>query len=872
MTADATTQTPAVFISYAHEGDMSQRVAELAQWLREHGVQVITDHLHADSPPEAGWRPWMQHSIEDAALVLIVCTERYKKIFDKRPIDGDGGYGVTWEGAIITSDLYRSLLVNNKFFPILPDDGEHAHVPAVLTDFHNNLRFPSGNTGILALIRNKLGLPESGQPNKQLLSAELTGPSDSRLMPREGEVIGRVDELAEVEGFLKGSQSSAAVCGHVIGSGGIGKTEVCKAALKSWLAQDECLRVFWVQVSDNADARRLLELLGLAVDLDPELIAKIEDFSQMRPHLPGGLYYLDNLESVAESAGGIELLRELSQTPGIRLLASSRVALDGVLGASIPVGPLHTEDAVRLFYKCWTGATKPEREEVAGFVNDELGGHALCITLLARLGRAHSWQNIKTLWRKQGTALARRRKSRGRLDSLEISFALTENLLAVEPGALDLWQFAALFPSGFDEELLNIWTKLSGHQDARLALAEHHLISINDEHISMLPPIARYALSVREGAELEAHHFDWNSARNLAYQCFIELSRPAAVIASSGIQIQSRSKSSRYLNAMERLCRTDMASREPNSELLKRLHSQLPNVYAFNALHGRSLLIRVNQILGDAMSQRLLGYLARLLGKVDEAREHFDKAIGLYQNEQNQLGLANALKSLGDLEYDLDKVDEARHHYDRAVELYQNELNQLGLANALKSLGDLESHLGNLDKARRHFDKAIELYQYEQNQLGLANTIYFLGKLESQQDNMDKARKHYDKAIKLYQNEQDQLGLANALSALGDLLSSQEQHEDALPKYQEALVLYHSVQGPMGAAYTLTGLIRCRWRLGQLEPKELQELAASALSQAANSGVESVELDVMAALKEVCEGDEDKLKSLLDSIDGLQEQ
>lgn len=162
------TPKPKVFISYAHEGHLFDRVAELAEWLRGNGVEPITDHRYRHRPPESGWRAWMQHSIEDADVVLIVCSERYKHLFEKRGDPAAGGFGVTWEGAIITSDLYDSRLSNTRFFPILPDDGEHQHVPTVLKDWHNNHRFPSGNQGILALIFNDSGAPLSKAQESEL--------------------------------------------------------------------------------------------------------------------------------------------------------------------------------------------------------------------------------------------------------------------------------------------------------------------------------------------------------------------------------------------------------------------------------------------------------------------------------------------------------------------------------------------------------------------------------------------------------------------------------------------------------------------------------------------------------------------------------
>lgn len=145
---------PTAFISYAHEGDLQQQIKKLADWLTTKGIQVVTDHPYANRPPEQGWRAWMQHNVEDADIVLIVCTERYKRLFEKRAVP-DGGYGVSWESAMITDDLYQAKMRNTRFFPILPDGADAAHVPCVLRDWNNNHRFPSGYDRILGLIQDE---------------------------------------------------------------------------------------------------------------------------------------------------------------------------------------------------------------------------------------------------------------------------------------------------------------------------------------------------------------------------------------------------------------------------------------------------------------------------------------------------------------------------------------------------------------------------------------------------------------------------------------------------------------------------------------------------------------------------------------------
>jgi len=1019
---------PTVFISYAHEGDLGERVRDLAAWLTEQGVRTVTDHPFQNRPPEEGWRAWMQHNIEDADLTLIVCSERYRRLFEKREVDDAGGRGVTWESAIITSDLYGSRLNSRRFFPVLPDDGEQDHVPALLQDWNNNHRFPSGNERILSLIRDEVTQPVPDKSFPRLLPGELNGSDDPRLLPREGEVLGREEEVGEVLDFLNGGRASAAVSGHVTGSAGIGKTEVCKAALRRWLRDGRSTRAFYVQLSDDADASQLLVQMGEAIGLSPEVIAQSQHIAQLRRHLPEALYYLDNVENLAESADGISLLRELSNSPGLRLLASSRVALDAALGESITVGRLDPESARDLFLRIWNGTEKLDVSAVKRFVDQELGGHALSITLLARLGRAYGWQTVLEKWQLQGTQLARARKASDRMDSLDASFAITRDLLSKEPGSLDLWVFAALFPEGIESELLELWGDVSGFPQARVALADHHLLIRTEraDRFSVLPPVARYALGQALGEQETTTGFSWESARDSAYACFIELSRLASEVVSSPESIKSRTKSAQNLAPIGQLIGSDAHSGTPSLDSVRRLHRQLQAAYAYNALDSRTTLLLIQRLLKDGLSKERLGQLASRLGEVNEARRHYDEAIVLFKQEQNRLGQANTLLSLGDLLRRLGKISKARHHYDEAMALFKQEQDRLGQANTLQSLGELAKRLGKVDEARGHYDEAmalfkqeqnrlgqantlqmlgelakrlgeidearvhlndamalyeqdqnrlgqarthgalgdlamrlgelkgarghydeamalskqeqdglgqanilqslgelayrlgkdnearvhydeaIALYKQEQNRLGQANTLQSLGELASQLGNVDEARGHYDEAMALFKQEQNRLGQANTLQSLGDLASKlgnvdearehyaeakvlfeQEQNRlgqantlqglgdallaanepaQALPLYFDALKLYRFEQLPMGQAYVLAEILRCRSLLGDLDEDQLVETAAAALAQAAASGVDLVTKYVLAALREICGEDEEKLAALLEKV------
>lgn len=396
------------------------------------------------------------------------------------------------------------------------------------------------------------------------------------LSPREAAigVIGRDNEIAEVVSFLNSSASYS----HVAGKPGIGKTEVCKAALKEWLNSENPARAFFVKVSDNADAIELLDRLGEAVGLAPDICSKISGFSQLYEHLPAALYYLDNIENVADSNDGCRLLRELTNTPYIRILASSRVDLSRVFGKPIVIDSLNTDSACELFRNCWQGRNAlDQNESLRRFIDKELGGHTLSVVLLAHIGRAYSnFEELTVHWEKLGTSLPKVSKSNDRIDSLEISFALTRMSLAKVPGALDLWQFIALFSDGCDEEILNLWEETSKRHQARLALAEHHLYSVDGQTFTMLPPIARYALDQMSVSESSENYFNWCSARGYAYRTFTSfLNKMLPAINKEEGYFCSSFKIHREMWAITKLLIADSRSGAPHWESIKKIRKQL---------------------------------------------------------------------------------------------------------------------------------------------------------------------------------------------------------------------------------------------------------------------------------------------------------
>ena len=110
-----------VFISFSHDSPQhDQRVLDLANQLRQDGVDARIDLF--EPHPAEGWQRWMQRQIEQADLVVLVCTLNYRRQFD-----GDETAGrsrdVNWQGQILGQLIYDAGGVSERIVPILFDEG-----------------------------------------------------------------------------------------------------------------------------------------------------------------------------------------------------------------------------------------------------------------------------------------------------------------------------------------------------------------------------------------------------------------------------------------------------------------------------------------------------------------------------------------------------------------------------------------------------------------------------------------------------------------------------------------------------------------------------------------------------------------------------
>lgn len=288
--------------------------------------------------------------------------------------------------------------------------------------------------------------------------------------------IGRRAELTELLEALRGQSHPVTT---VLGPGGVGKTRIALETLRDseeWSGRRVALVSLMVAQNTQDVIRALSEALAI-VDHDENLRRRILEAL----HEHSYLIFLDNLEHVIDEAR--EIVRWLlAETPGPRILTTSRIALDIADETTLELGPLQTEgqpdngdpeipDAVRLFLdRARTSNPRfilhdGDLSRVAELCQ-RYDGLPLAIELVA------SWANVLTpreMLDRHGSPLAdqgvsREERHRTLNDAIRWSYDLLD-----EP----LQRFfcrMSLFPGGFSRDLANRMIRGS-HPGQRLTWA-----------------------------------------------------------------------------------------------------------------------------------------------------------------------------------------------------------------------------------------------------------------------------------------------------------------------------------------------------------------------------------------------------------------
>ena len=393
----------------------------------------------------------------------MVCTEIYERRFKKREAPGKG-LGATWEGAVITQELYESQGRNEKFIPVVFCQDDLPHRPIILRG--GTYYDLSSEEEYQKLYRHLTKQPGTPMPPLGPITPMPPLPRKTAFVPRWNVPVahnpfftGRQKEMEDLRAVLASGGRAA-----LTGMGGVGKTQV--ATEYAHFHRNEYQAVLWVRAASPdvliSDFVALATLLDLAQKEEREEKLVVAAVRRWLENETRWLLILDN----AEDLGLIPQFVPVA-AKGHVLLTTQGDATGGFAQA-IKIEDLSTEQAALLLLRrakviqpeAPLETAAPADRSSAQAIAVELGGLPLALDQAGAYieETACGLSAYLGLYRQRASDLLKYRGAAPteHADSVATTFTLSfEKIEKANPAAAELLRFCAfLHPDAIPEEII----------------------------------------------------------------------------------------------------------------------------------------------------------------------------------------------------------------------------------------------------------------------------------------------------------------------------------------------------------------------------------------------------------------------------------
>ena len=191
---------------------------------------------------------------------------------------------------------------------------------------------------------------------------------------------------------------------------------------------------------------------------------------------------------------------------------------------------------------------------------------------------------------------------------------------------------------------------------------------------------------------------------------------------------------------------------------------------AFNEMLVRAYRLNLKAKGGAAHAR--IGRLYRDTGRLDDAQQHFESALALFEDAADDRGIASTVDDIGKLYWLRGDYPKALESTQRALTMRRKLGDRNRLALVLMNLGETYNRLGDPAKAVFHLKQAEEIADELGDKMGLAEAVRGLGKAYLAQREYTKARECTARAVEIFREVQSKVQLGVALRSLGEVMAA----------------------------------------------------------------------------------------------------
>lgn len=162
------------------------------------------------------------------------------------------------------------------------------------------------------------------------------------------------------------------------------------------------------------------------------------------------------------------------------------------------------------------------------------------------------------------------------------------------------------------------------------------------------------------------------------------------------------------------------------------------------------------------------------------------------------------------------KASEALGQYRRAIRIFLQTGDKMGLANGLNNAGAIYDSQGDISRALNCYEIALTLFEAVGMKEGMAYTLNNIGAIYDVQGHTAKALEYHQRSLRINEETGDKRGIALSLNNIGLIYYTQGKTREALARYTRGLTLQEELNDLWGTSLLLNNIALCYYAQGDI--------------------------------------------------------
>jgi adenylate cyclase len=207
-----------------------------------------------------------------------------------------------------------------------------------------------------------------------------------------------------------------------------------------------------------------------------------------------------------------------------------------------------------------------------------------------------------------------------------------------------------------------------------------------------------------------------------------------------------------------------------------------------------------------ALNHRARGWALFLHDEYASALGHFRKALELFEQLGDRIGVASTMNNIGSVHYRSGDLAAALAHHRQALAINEEIGNRRGVALAASSLGNVLKDIGNYDEAREYYHRALAIGDELDEYNAVARTTGNLGIVYYSTGDYNRALECFQQAVAMHKEQGDRSGVASSTGNIGNVYASIGNVPSALEHYHLALSMHKELGERSSVALITTNI------------------------------------------------------------------